>query len=816
MNLSIPVKKTISSILVLSTLTVSISPIIPQKAHAQVFNMGGGGSSSGGINMQGIGGVIASCSVGWIAKRIAARKLQNAANAGINAGTDAAGDVLESSIGINPFQITSGGGIGPTVPVSDSATRTSVQTGTSNIENEGVMQSFKEECLDALARFAMLKLIDKLTFSIVDWVNSGFKGDSFYPKDRPNFFEQIAKDEVLSFTSWFSMNPQDYPFGKIVAETILMSLQNTVQSNFRSSLQQVLAHSNQYANYENFQAKFSVGGWAGYTAFALPNNNVFGNYLMANSHLARQTAGTNITVAANFSKELSEAGGLINQRKCAATAHNDSSYTSGDEYFDSTDPMHLGNWPVIPQGGSLTPGMVQALPSAVANYLDGLDGPGIIADGPNTIFEYNIIVKRSTCVRWMTLTPGRFIAEQTTQALGSPLRVLELGDELNENIGLIFDALLNQLVSRGLASFSNSTGSYSSNPNDPNYNALWAQMNDSNHGSSSNQPNISDVITGGTGTGSGGTSNLGLVALQQNYVVLADEVITKISDIIRDTRTLDYCVPGPNPKWYENGYENLIATIDSNVADFYGTEQEIQNYYADWVNQIAGVTVSTGPHVGSNSQFRSFMTHIFNKYSEEMFNRYALSNPPPAIRPTAANLFNQIPNHQSTITFLQGQVSGLAGVMSQLEYIQSELMAITPASEQQNQNNPQVQMLTSLLNQIASQGVLVNQDEYAQLSSQNTAYAGQLSMINQHIQSCIAQTAPAVYPVNNERTLYPFPSIQNNPNFGNIQSPSGNTFMSDTNFGSGAGSINISSYGGQNISVSSSGTATFANVLGIY
>jgi hypothetical protein len=772
MSLPSSIKKTISSILVLSVLTVSISSLFPQKANAQ-FNGGGGGG--GGVNLQGVGGVIASCSVIWISKRIAARKLQNA-------GQEAVQQVTAT--------------ISRKVPVKDA-----------DVENEATMQSFKEECLDALARFAVLKVMNKVTMMTVEWINSGFEGNPFYPENRPNFFESIARDEVLSFTGWFSADAEAFPFGRLVSETILMSLQNTAQSNFRYSLQQVLAQNSQYATYENFQADFSVGGWAGYRAFSMPNNNPFGNYLMANSHLARQTAGTSLTVAANFQRELSEAGGILNQRECVAPT----------DYIPASDNMHLGGWPLVPPGGTLTPGMVQGLPQAVADYLDGLDGPGIIADGPNTVAEYNFIVQRSTCTEWKTLTPGRFIAEQTSQALGSPLRNMELADEFNENLGLIFDALILKLVDTGLRKFTNSNNSYSSNPSDTNFNPFWAGYQDlDNTGSStgsSGNVNLNDAFS--EGESEDGVS-FNLITIQQQYVTLAEQVVTQLSNMIRDIRALDYCVPGPNPLWYQNGYQNLQDVLEAVPAYVFNPNITASEYYAERVSEITGVNLMPGPYIQNHDQFWNFVIHVFNKYAEKMLENYALMDPPPTMRTSAASLFNQVPTHQLSMEFLSQQIQSLIAVLPQLVYIQQQYLSLPP-EVQQNPSHPDYQALSSMLVQIAGQTSLVGQSEYNYLANQSSGYIGQLNMINNLLAACMAETHVNPYGFPSERAPYPFQSIAENQIISPILPPNTNFFLNNFNFGSGSGSniIDLSGFD-SGVNVFTSNTQTFSTLLGIY
>ncbi len=775
--------------IILSSIFISLVSfsIFPQSAGAQV--VGAGGNAQGGFNIQGLGAVAASCI-----------DLPGLISDGIGAIGNALG------FGIDPTDPTSAVGAvndAMSVPTKDSQTRTN----TKNTEKEVNANNKKEQCLDAIARYAVLKVIDKITLMTVEWINSGFQGNPFYPEDRPNFFEQIAKDEVTSFTGWFSINPADYPFGQIISETILLTVQNRLQDNLKFSLNQVLQHNNQYASYSNFQARFSVGGWAGYTAFAQPNNNVFGNYLMANNHLARQTAGTNINITKNFQQELNEGAGFLNQRECAKTALNDSNYTAGDEYIDPTNALYLGNYPLVPAGQVMPASIYQGLPQAVIDYLVGIFGPMPLSqsDSIAQAGEYNFIVQRSTCVQWKTVTPGRLLAEQTTQVLGSPLRNLELGDELNENLGLIFDALAAQLfqsVAGGVRSLYRTDGVYSSNPNDPNYNAVWAQNNDSNFGSNSQQTSVITAVNG-----SGTATDPGIVSIQQNYMLQAGVAMQSLNTLIRDIQTLDYCVPGPNPQWYENGSINLQNSIASILPG------QTAAYYGDRVQEFTGVNVPDSA-VPNYEQFVAFINFILGKYRDAVFAEYPLLGTPPAVRPAATNLYLQIEEYTNRMTNLQSQINGLTSVMPQLQLIQSQLAALTPA-QQADTNSPEMQTISSLLAQVSNQGVLVNQGQYNQLQQDIINYNSQVFAVNNYINQCIQEVNNNNYPGLNERVVYPYPSISQNPSFGQIPGPGPNPnyFMNNISFGDDTGQIDLSNFNGQNLNIPTVNTQTFANRL---
>lgn len=800
MKISEAFKKIISSVLLVAVFSVSNFSLYTQKVGAQVSG-NASGNVNGGFNLQGIGAVAAGCATSFFVARKAAKKAALLKEKVEDAAVDGAGSAVGSLTGVDPTDIEDGNTPSPEVPVVDNNVPSAIKVEVLKVNTETTLQSFKEECLDLLARYAVLKIMDKITLMTVEWINSGFEGNPFYPENRPNFFEQIAKEEVGKATCIFmggdcsNPDPLNFPFGRIISETILLTVQNRLQDNLRFSLNQVLQSNNQYANYESFTARFSVGGWAGYTAFAQPNNNVFGNYLMAQNHLARQTAGTNINITKNFQQELNEAGGLLNQRICRLTETGD----PADEYFERGDSMHMGDYNLMGPTGVVSD-IIELLPLAVQEELSDVQGDSAQRE------MYNYFVKRSKCAQWETVTPGRFIAEQTSQVLGGPFRSLELSDEFNENLGLIFDALAAQLFEQGLRSFERTDRDYSLDPNDPNYNALWAQTNNPDFGSSRNQPTTGQFIQG-TGSGTGTDPGLSLLEIQQTYLLQASIAIQNLTTLIRDIRALDYCIPGPNPRWYDVGSVNLQNNISTTVSP--GGDGA---YYADAVQQLTGITVSESA-VPNLSQFNAFINFVLVKYRDEVFANYSPLLPPPQMRSIATNYFSQVEGYQSQLEVIQSQVNALIPIIPQIQAIESQYESLTE-EQQQNPNSPEMQTITSLLTQISSQGALASQEQLNQINAGIGTYGSQISAVNQYISQCISEVSGSAYQGLEERVQYPFISVFENSLINQPSlTPNVNRYLSNINFGDSDSEINLSGFNDLNLSIPTVSTETFTGLL---
>lgn len=756
-------KKILAFVVIFSLAFSPYLRINQRTANAQLS-----GALSSGFDVSGLGAVAVNCLD--IAGTVTDAAQEVGAALGFGGADDATG--LAGAI--------AGGAAGAVseVPVKDSQVRKEQAETT----QEGKKANEKERCLDAIARYAVLKVIDRITLETVRWINSGFEGNPFYLENPEKFFGDIAKEEILKVNAWYTIDPENYPFGQIVMETILRTLQRQFSQNVRFSLNQVLAH----GNYDQFRGNFSIGGWAGYRELANPNNNPYGNYLLVNEELGRRTQGTTYNKAINFQRQLQQGAGFINQQRCVLTATGDPI----DQYHGEQHPLY------IPPGGALSQDVIDHVISEL----------GLPQTTPYEVINNNIYTNQlrmqSICEKWETQTPGRVIAGEITRTLGSPLRQLELADELNENLGLIFDALLNQLVERGLSSLSGTD----TDPSSPTYNVLYDQLTGGSPGTQGQGQPIGEVFTGTPG-GNGIPPGPGIVTIQQSYLIQAQNNIDRIlNEIIMPIRLLDYCVPGPNPSWYQAAYNNLSYYL-STVQPSYDPDPNVrQIYYRDLIEDITGATISTTSDIQDHTQFLDYMGVVFNAYSDQMFSIYDPLQPPPAVRPQLVNLYAQIDNYEQEIQNYQNNMSNINILLPQLLQLEQDLLSLPDPNDT---NDPQVQAIMSVFAQLANQG-LVSQSDLNDAENRELFYDGQIPFIESTIDTCLAQL-PGL--VDNTRVAYPYDSaISNHPDYNSIPAP--NNLFFNIGFNDTQNSIDISNFGnGINITSGSGNTSAFESIL---
>jgi hypothetical protein len=726
-------RKLLPIVLVVSLFTETALVFVPNTVFAQnaVVGSGAGAGVHTGFNATGLGATLATCSG-------LAGKLQG---------------LLD-----NLFNVA----IATNVPVKDS-------------END-----VRQNCLNAVVHMLVTHIMDKITLATVNWINNGFEGSPMFLEDPGQFFGDIAKEQINDVTGWFACTgiipPDcniDYPFGPQVMQTILANLQKNLEANVKFSLNQVLTH----GTYDQFKVDFNVGGWGGYLALLEPQNNPFGNYLLINEGLARKTAGTTVSISRNFSDQLAQSGGFLNQRSCALTGTGD----PADVYIEANDPLH------VPSDGTITLAIAQAV---------GMNSP---YDVPNSVQQESIneLRLRSQCKQWKTITPGNVVSNQLTTALNIPTNQLLNAKAFNEDLGLIFDALLNQLVKTGLRALDST-----SNPNS----VLLAQVNGQQPGQVANgnaQPPATDIIQGT------GNVTLPLIQVQNQYISNAQQALPLLDELIKKIRALDYCVPGPNPRWISQATTNLQAVITATPpAPVGNTEAENETYYADMINTLTGVSVHHSSSMSSYSQFVAFMTNALTQLANAMQASYSLDQYPPTERVFLPGYFNDLDVYSAEVVDLTTYLQNIPPLLGTVSQIQSALDQI--ASQNGgivDPNNPAVQAQVSIFNSISDH--LATQDQLNTLISRLATYQAQIDVLDTHVANCISETITNAYPNPNKRLAYPTPFFP----YAGLPGVPDATFLPGADLGSnGPNDINVE-INGVTVDSPSNGLDTFQATL---
>ena len=274
----------------------------------------------------------------------------------------------------------------------------------SKLERETEEINEQASCIASIGRLVAKMLLQKLTQSTVNWINSGYDGNPSFVQDPGKFFNNIAKKEILQFG--VEITASGNPFAKDWMRNNALALKNKFQDNARYSLNEMIATTtpsclnkdtgkNTKCD-EAFSKDFSVGGWDAWTAMTqVPANNPLGAKLMFDNEIQKRLAGTAQSVAQNTRDALKEAGGFLGDQRCisAATGRIDHSITISEDEN------------ALKKGAAL-------------------------------------------CSKWEYVTPGKMLADAATNVMGYPNNSFLNVQDLNDAVAAVSDAILNQFSTK--------------------------------------------------------------------------------------------------------------------------------------------------------------------------------------------------------------------------------------------------------------------------------------------------------------------------------------------------------------------------------
>ncbi len=312
-----------------------------------------------------------------------------------------------------------------------------------------VINTVKEQGLDAIGYIIAKAVLSKMTASTVNWINTGFQGNPSFLTDPERFFGNIG-DQVATQYLLGANSPLNQLCSPFKAEVRLALVKNYLQEN---TFQSQCTFSAIGANFESFTRDFTQGGWdAWFTMTQQDQNNPYGAYLQAKQQLSLQIG----TQQNKYQTQVANGNGFLSYERCRR---------------DYIPPANVANRQCI-KYEPLTVGGGE--PKCLAYEIADPNGLGY-DDCPASEKE--------------VVTPGSVINEQLGKALGSSFAQLEAADELNE----IVNALMVQLVNKTFSSIGNGLRGLSSS-NSTNTKSATQQLQDAVNTSSS-ELGLDTVVT---------------------------------------------------------------------------------------------------------------------------------------------------------------------------------------------------------------------------------------------------------------------------------------------------------------------------------
>lgn len=198
----------------------------------------------------------------------------------------------------------------------------------------------KEYILDPIAWAMMDILIQEMTKSIVDWINSGFEGSPAFVRDFDGFMTKIADQAVGDFI-WNNPNLNFLcsPFKLNLQVVLDIQYRKTRNFNPQCTLTGVVKNVDAF-----FKGDFLQGGWAGwFKVTQTPVNNPYGALLEAQIQMDAQLA----TAKGTQKTKLDWGKGFLTREECTPPSEGDSrkycrTVTPGTTIEDSLNQA-LGN-----------------------------------------------------------------------------------------------------------------------------------------------------------------------------------------------------------------------------------------------------------------------------------------------------------------------------------------------------------------------------------------------------------------------------------------------------------------------------------------
>lgn len=461
-------------------------------------------------------------------------------------------------------------------------------------------QTRAKECSDALAYAASRLVVQNMAMKTTNWVTSGNNGNPFYPTNYTSLYSNIRSGEVKNFITELQSADSSNPYNSSFAKSLA--------SNARSK-DQTFAEKYAYTGPKpEFFDSFKNGGWDAWYKYILePQNNPLGYSQIASQEAEnRQNQAVQTTA-----EELANNDGFLSQKKC-----DDKNYIPWKNDAEKA--------------------------STIISAAKG-DKLAIVR------------MANATCKNFKIITPGSIISQQLKDVLGSPLRQAEQINRADQALGSVFDAIVSNLVNKGLSSLSSS--SFKDNV-DFSYNNPGSQnpgYNTATGGSFWDQYNSSFDLR---------RDLPGIIKTQKDYVDQLEKNNEVLILVLQSIDKMDDALPGPRVGWDENLDEAILAI-----------SADMRHQAGLWTGGIIGNLKSLGMKNqildGVEQMFIKTLTTILNAYRTTVNMKFnpALNFGMPTTSTKMVGLIRQRQTYEEIINANSEEIVQMKDIIDQLNVI---------------------------------------------------------------------------------------------------------------------------------------------------
>jgi hypothetical protein len=296
--------------------------------------------------------------------------------------------------------------------------------------------NLKDLTLDKIATAIAKAILQKLTLSVIDWINNGFQGSPAFVQNPTKFFTNIGDQILGSLISNGDLKFLCSPFNIDVRLALALN-RASYYNPYVCTLSDVIKNSKNAvkgASINGFTAgDFKQGGWPAFaTLTTQPQNTPNGAYLAAKGDLDLRIG----TITVVKKEQLTQGSGFLSSEKCTDIPEpGDKNYVGPVKQSGSSADY------ANTQGGLLNPNASNAAYNN-AIYGSNLSPSQQITSG----------FRKQSCT---TQTPGSVISASLNKHLAVPTEELELANDINAVINAAFSQLIMIALNKGLAAITN-------------------------------------------------------------------------------------------------------------------------------------------------------------------------------------------------------------------------------------------------------------------------------------------------------------------------------------------------------------------------
>jgi len=338
--------------------------------------------------------------------------------------------------------------------------------GNTDFDFNSIMSHLKDFVLDKLAVMVANQIIQRMTASVVDWINHGFDGGPAFLTNPEGFFldvgDQITGEFIERFgstavCSQFNLDIQialalnyvnDRPRYECTLSKVIQNVQDARinvgvsqrpgganvgdfmnPSNLLSNPDVVNLNGQSAEGYadEFMRGDFVQGGWRAYTAMTMePKNNANGIFLQAQSDVQAQVAARKEAL----NTDLNRGSGFLSWEDCTDVQGN---FTEGDDEFNGQYGLNNSQVSQLNRKGN--------------QVLTASDGSRI----KKTVDKKTSVTSYQKCE---SKTPGSILKGSLQKKLDIPDEKMVLVKTISDSIDAVLNALVNQMLAQGLSALS--------------------------------------------------------------------------------------------------------------------------------------------------------------------------------------------------------------------------------------------------------------------------------------------------------------------------------------------------------------------------